>query len=427
MAKAVPQPKKQVVDLVDHLRFRRETILNKWRTVCSEDLKMISKTSFSREEFNDQAPTILNVLGQRLAELPEESDVVVVAKEHGLHRWQRGYSLPELLVELEHLFNVLLDEIRDYHQHIHPLSADTALEVYRQVPRISQEANRGSVLYYDELRKTNAAEQASTMQQALIQLEELGKNRDVHLQEATHDLRSSFSIIMGAQQLLEMPNTEDERIQLFEMLNRNLGSIRDMLLQLNDFSSIEAGPDQLKIKEFDAAELLVKLIDNVQPLASHRNLILKGEGPPELKVTSDPVKIQRIVQNLLLNAMKYTTQGGVYISWAKENETRWIFSIQDTGPGFSSGSPAALLAQQLKPLSQRSSSHQMGGKSDYPIYEPPSTEPVKKKSGGQMKESEGLGLFIVKKLCELLKASMDIESALGQGTLVRIRFLTQQG
>ncbi|MCE7066990.1 HAMP domain-containing sensor histidine kinase [Dyadobacter sp. CY326] len=425
MAKAPQKIEKQLEELLHHLTIQRESILNKWRTICAQDLIMFSKTSFSREEFNDQAPVMLNILNQRLAKLPEESDVVMIGQAHGLHRWQRGYSLPELLVELEHLFRIVLESITAYHQEIQSLSADVVLEVHAQVLHISQGASRGSVLYYDELRQTNAAEKASATMQALRQLEELGENRTKRLRESTHDLRSSFGVLLGASQLLEMPDNEEDRIHLFEMLNRNLSSVKEMLLQLSDFSRIEAGQETLELKEFDAAELLNKVIATVQPLIKDRNLVLKGEGPEHLIVTSDPVKIQRIVQNLLLNALKYTTKGGIYISWAQENDTRWILSIQDTGPGFSASSPAALLAEQLKPLSQLSSSHQAGGTSEYPLDHAPSTEAIKqnpKRNG----ETEGLGLFIVKKLCELLKASMDIENEPGQGTLVRIRFLAHQ-
>ncbi|MCE7070561.1 sensor histidine kinase [Dyadobacter sp. CY327] len=425
MAKTPPKINKQMAGLLDHLTTQRETILNKWRTICAQDLIMASKTSLSREEFNDQAPVILNILNQRLAKVPQESDVVSIAQAHGLHRWQRGYSLPELLIELEHLFRIVVGVIRDYHQETKSLSAEVLLEVHEHVLNVSHEASRGSVLYYDELRQTNAAEQASTTLRALRQLEELGKNRSSQLRESTHDLRSSFGVLMSASHMLRMPETEEERVKLFEMLNRNLGSVRDMLLQLSDFARIEAGQETLEIKKFDAADLLNKVIASAQPLAENRSLVLRGEGPKELKVTSDPVKIQRIVQNLLLNALKYTKKGGVYISWAQENETRWILSVQDTGPGFSASSPAGLLAEQLKPLSEVGSSHQTGGKSEYPLDHAPSTEVIKQ-NPVQMKESEGLGLLIVKKLCELMKGNMDIESEPGKGTLVRIRFLSHQ-
>lgn len=81
---------------MQYLRVQRENMLNKWRTITSQDLIMNNKISFSREEFNDQTPVILNILDQRLTGKPQESDLVEVAQQHGLQRWQRGYSLTEL-------------------------------------------------------------------------------------------------------------------------------------------------------------------------------------------------------------------------------------------------------------------------------------------------------------------------------------------
>ncbi|GAB4012783.1 hypothetical protein GCM10028808_29970 [Spirosoma migulaei] len=77
-------------------------------------------------------------------------------------------------------------------------------------------------------------------------------------------------------------------------------------------------------------------------------------------------------------------------------------------------------------MSQPSSTHQSTGPEEYPLQKPPTTESLEIPSISGHKESEGLGLFIVKKLCELLQTSMDMESVVGKGTLVRIRFLSNQ-
>jgi signal transduction histidine kinase len=424
MGKAKSDSPQPISQLADYLRTCRESILNRWRTICAEDLKLINYSAFSREEFNDHAPAVLNILDQRLRKLEDESSVIEQASEHGLHRWQRGYSLTELLAELEHLYWVVLDEVTAYQQTHHPLSAENLSEVYRQVFKISTETTRGSVLYYDELRQTNAAEQANQMQQALDSLQQLGKQQGEHLRNTAHDLRSIFGILMGAASMLKLPATKKEREVYVEMLNRNLVSIRAMLLQLTDYARLEAGQEMVEVKEFDVVALLRQSIALAEPVARERKLALQSDGPDRLVVISDTVQIQRIVQNLLYNALKYTTSGGIYVSWTMENETRWILSIQDTGPGFSDPSPVAQLARQLKPFSLPSSSHQLSGSPE--PQQAPTAEPLKLAKGHALKESEGLGLFIVKRLCELLKANMDIESAPGQGTLVRIRFLTRQ-
>ncbi|GAB4012786.1 hypothetical protein GCM10028808_29980 [Spirosoma migulaei] len=101
----------------------------------------------------------------------------------------------------------------------------------------------------------------------------------------------------------------------------------------------------LAIHSFDAAALIQECVDVAQPLVGKRPIRLQGDGPDSLLVHSDAVKIQRILQNLFYNALKYTQSGWVHVSWAQENETRWILSVQDSGAGFPPTSPPGLLAE----------------------------------------------------------------------------------
>ncbi|SEI41078.1 Signal transduction histidine kinase [Dyadobacter koreensis] len=411
----------QYQDLVGLLRTKRESLFNSWREACFQDKNLSSKASFSREEFNDQIPVLLNILEQRLLQEPEIEDAAKVAREHGLHRWQSGYELHELIIEFEHLFNLLLEQIFAYAENNSNFTAQSLIAIQKEVFSIYSDSIRGSITYYYQLRQTTAAEQALNLQNALEQLQQLSKTRNEHLRHSSHDLRSSFSVLMMASQLWELPSSEKDRTELMGMLNKNLSSIRDLLLQLTDYSRIEAGQELLHIKEFDVSELLNSLIENTLPLAEQKNIVLEGTGPKHLKVQSDPVQIQRVFQNLLHNALKYTDSGGVYVSWAVENESRWILSIQDTGPGFAKNSITALFAEQLKPSIHTTAVHH-----ERKMLQQPAPTLTDQTGNEHFKESEGLGLFIVKKICELMKATMDIESKNGQGTLVRIRFQSQQ-
>ncbi|MFD2937795.1 sensor histidine kinase [Spirosoma flavum] len=415
----------QIKKLAEYLLYaRRESILNQWRLKCADDVEMDTRNSFSREEFYDQMPVLLNVLGQRLMGQEPETNPTERAGQHGLHRWQRGYSLKELTNELANFYEILAQEITQYIDLYPDTKPQVITQVHGQLLRLAREANLGSVLYYDQLRQTSAAEQAQTLQHTLDQLNEMSRQRGEHLRQTSHDLRSSFGILFGAANLLKMPDKAAERDQYIDMLNRNLGTIQHMLHQMTDHARLEAGLETIETKPFDAAKLLRDIVNSAQEFANARQLILKSDGPEHLPVVGDSVKVQRIVQNLLVNALKYTPTGSVSVSWSAENETRWLVSVQDTGPGLSTG-PVGLLAAQLKPLSEPTGIQQPDGPSRYPSGEVPNTQ-FKQESNTQSSDSEGIGLFVVKRLCEFLKASMDIETTVGHGTLIRIRFLNNQ-
>jgi signal transduction histidine kinase len=241
------------------------------------------------------------------------------------------------------------------------------------------------------------------------------------LRTASHDLRGSFGVIQGAASYLNREEAdESNRKQMVEMLNRNLTTVRTMVIQLMDLSRLEAGQEPVVIRSFDAGQLLHTLVESYQALAKEKGLVLKADGPAELMVENDPLQLQRIVQNLVLNALNHTDTGFVSVSWSSEDTYRWIISIQDSGPGLPQQS-AGSLAQVLSPTPDSSAA--------FGIANPQADaweEEVIQASKAYSSRGEGIGLSIVKRLCELLGANLEIETKTGGGTLFRIRLPVHQ-
>ncbi len=149
-------------------------------------------------------------------------------------------------------------------------------------------------------------------------------------------------------------------------------------------------------------------------------MFLNADGAETLIVDADAIKVRRIAQNLLLNALKYTQAGGVTMGWgdSRNNDAkRWMLWVKDTGPGFHAG-PGAPLAAALEDATAESKQvdeHVSQGprKSKDPL---PDRRPVHQEPG------EGIGLSIVKRLCELLDASIELESKPGMGATFRVIF-----
>ena len=151
-------------------------------------------------------------------------------------------------------------------------------------------------------------------------------------------------------------------------------------------------------------------------MAAARGLFLNLAGPSSLPVNGDPVKVQRIAQNLLLNAIGATTAGGISVSWQEPvKDGRWSLSIADTGPG--------LVGPHATPLTDAMAEPADGGPdtpqgADVTEPEPPRTPRVDSSAG----VGEGIGLSIVKRLCELLGAAIEVRSEPGAGTEFRLSF-----
>ncbi len=406
-------------DLPTYLFARREAILDNWQATCEQDAMLETVAALSREEFTDMMPTILNILSQQLRGEAQDADPLQVASEHGLHRWQIGYTLRELLREVGHLHRGLSDELQTYWS-LYPTTDPTVLIAgYQRIAEINQAIVEGSVARYDELERTAAASRADTIQEALNQMSQLSQQRTDMLRTSSHDLRSSFGIIQGAAFMLNLEDqSPEERGRLMDMLNRNLTNIQVMLQNLMSLARLDAGQDPPELVQLDVAAMLRDLVQSAQPIATQRGLTLFAQGPENLVAESDSVKIQRIVQNILVNALTYTSSGVVSVSWSRENDFRWAVSVQDSGPGLPSR-VVQTLASSLKPTTESASIFQSQLPAEPPVDESsgPPRKPVAKRSKG-----EGIGLHIVKRLCEVLEASVDVETAAGQGTLIRIRF-----
>jgi len=162
-------------------------------------------------------------------------------------------------------------------------------------------------------------------------------------------------------------------------------------------------------------------------MAEEQGLFLKADGPDTLPIEGDAVKTQRIAQNLLLNALKYTPKGGVTVSWgdSRQNDVqRWMLCVTDTGPGFHAG-PGAPMAGALEDATEEARQVEETARTGIPASADDPASPDSATTDTRQlhqERGEGIGLSIVKRLCELLDASMEMDSKPGEGTELRIVF-----
>ena len=418
---SVERTRQQSTALAAYIRRSRDRILTAWRDFVDRDPELTTASSISRAQFTDSIPRILDAfelaLGadDALRETQADLEQREGASEHGLQRWQQGYDLRETMREWAHLHRCILAELEEYGA-AHP-------ELQTAVMRRAREALVGlcgdgaceSASRYTRLQQAEAAGRMHDLELAVGQLRSLEKNRADLLRQAAHDLRGSVGVITNASAVLVRTASDGMRQDFQKILERAIHSTQTLLTDLIELTRLEAGQDRLQVSSFDASELLRNLGESLRAEAAERGLFLKLEGPQTLSVTGDPVKVQRIAQNLVLNALKATTAGGVSISWqAPVKDARWTLCIEDTGPGLT-GTHATPLTDALTEATEQAHADDPAGSSEHGA---PRSMPGNK----SVASGEGIGLSIVKRLCELLGAAIELQSRPGHGTLFRLSF-----
>lgn len=425
--------REQLNALAVHFAGRHDAILKRWRTATENAPELTVASSLTRLQFNDHIPGVLDAFAVRLRTWPgeersrDQKNEKEQVKQHGLQRWQQGYQLRELTREWANLQVCLMEELEGYAA-AHPgLEPQVMPAARRALAALCWDGISDSATQYWQLHQTEAAGRVRDLEQALATLKDLGRLRAETWREAAHDLRGSVAVVRGAASLLhggEAP--ERVRQQVVDVLQQGVASLQEMLYDLMSLARLDAGQEQRQVGPFDAAVLLTDLCTTSQPLAQERGLFLKMEGPDALPVEGDRGKVQRILQNLLLNALKYTRRGGVKVIWGAVEDCdpeSWMFCVQDSGPGLDAG-PDAPMARQLHEATQ--SAHKVedvprqGMADDSPIAAAPTVSARSETLPQSQIPGEGVGLSIVKRLCELLDASLELETSPGEGTTFRV-------
>lgn len=232
-------------------------------------------------------------------------------------------------------------------------------------------------LQLENTRALNAAENAN-----------LSKSK--FLASASHDLRQPLQAVNLFASALENQLKDKDNQTLFDNLQKSINSMSDLLSSLLDISKLDAQAIDVNQRNIALRPLLDKLYEAYAPQAQKKNLEFRY-APANVSVLSDPILLERIVSNLLSNAIRYTSQGSIGLSIRLLGDKVEII-ISDTGEGVPESEKQAIFKEF----------HQLNN-------------PERNKEKGL-----GLGLAIVKRLCELLGHHISITSIVGQGSKFHI-------
>jgi signal transduction histidine kinase len=416
--------------LADHLQTRRDEILRAWRSAIKRDPSLTTSDSLPRVELYDHIPALLITFEQQLrshglssAAGPDGAGHAPAAA-HGLQRWQQGYDLREVTRELGKLNEIVVFELENY-EHSNPSLGREARRLWASLCSIGIEESVGQ---YFQLQQQEAAGHVKDLEGALLEVQQLEQQRADLWRQAAHDLRGNLGVVANATVGLTQDGLrENARDAFVRILMRNVTSLHHLLNDVTDLARLQAGREERRVESIDISPVLQQLCEGIRPLAQQRQLFLRCNGPQGFAIDGDEVKIRRIAQNLVLNAVKFTRNGGITVSWGDSSVNdpkRWELIVKDTGPGFHAGSGEPL-TQALERAHEQSVTVENQKKGDHEDPSEPADAAIPPGNGTPWAASasgEGLGLSIVKRLCDMLDATIEMSTEKGVGTDFRILF-----
>ncbi len=243
---------------------------------------------------------------------------------------------------------------------------------------------------HDELEQ-RVKERTINLEQANRACRQAMTEKTRFLTAVSHDLRQPLQAIELYLSLLAPQLELPEQREIYEKIRKPLGSIAEILNLLLDISKLESGTVKPSLKSFPVQAVLNRVIANNQLQATKKGLLIEC-GKTDSVVYSDPVLLERAVENILSNAIRYTSEGKIKISCRRISDSIAI-TIADTGIGI-----------EQKELDVIFESY-------YQI-----DNPIRDRNKGF-----GLGLSIVKLITELLDHPVKVHSAPGEGSTFSIQ------
>ena len=358
-----PMADPSVDRLVTLIRTHREALLARWR----EQVRQLpGAAGLDAPTINDEVPQLLDNLAEAVATGSEEGETNVISAEHGLLRWQAGFDVTEVVAE----YNILRQCLQDAAEREGIVLIGRSLHVINRV-------------FDDAIGKAvKAFETMMTIQ--------LQHRHDEHLAFLLHDLRTPLEALSLATTLLERSLPADTRNSgIDSALSVLRGNINRLSKRVRLVLSTASGLGRSFHPQFTLLNLrtqVEKVAGDLGPLAASAGTALRNQIDERIEVYSDEILLAQIFENLLSNALKFTSHGIIEIEARETSDGQSVQCwVKDSGQG--------IPPEQIDKVFERFETGSEPGQSGL-----------------------GLGLAIVKEIVELHKGEISVESEVGKGS-----------
>jgi len=252
-------------------------------------------------------------------------------------------------------------------------------------------SRRISVQSHDELGRLS-----QTLNSMLNRLEEAFARQRQFTDDASHELRTPLSVIEAEATLaLRRDRTAEEYRETLATIAEESVSMHRLINQLLTLARSDAtDQESLETEDFDLGAIIIDVAAALRPLAQERSIALSTETSP-LHVMGDPIRVRRLIVNLMDNAIRYTEPSGLVTATLVKEGGLAVFRVKDTGIGIA----PEHLDTVFERFARADSSRHRGSEAN----------------------GSGLGLAICRQIVQLHGGTIEVESTPGQGSIFTVR------
>ena len=238
-----------------------------------------------------------------------------------------------------------------------------------------------------------AVRSARRLERALAAAKSADRSRTEFLSNVSHELRTPMNGVLGATQLLETTDLNDEQREFVGLLRSSANAQMSLISDLIDLSRIDSGKRRTDPSPFAPLSIVNEVADMMRVAAVKKGVRLEADwaAPRDLLLSGDGQAFRQVLTNLVGNAVKFTDHGSVAIRATGTEEAgrmKLCITVTDTGPGI----PDAALPRIFERF------YQVDG------------------SMSRLAEGTGLGLAISQKLVQSMGGELRVSSVYGSGS-----------